>query len=390
MSTHTFHLAPRIHYGRGAAALAGEAMRDLGATRVLLVSDPGVVEAGGTDVIAASLAAAHLTTVVFTDVRSNPDNRSVEQGTTLYHATQCDGVIGVGGGSALDVAKAITTVVAGGGSILDYERGAVPVPTLRPPLALSPTTSGTGSEAVSGAIITDSRRKLKVLVVCAPADVALCDPELALTLPPAPTAACGVDALAHAIGAYVSSERQPLADAMALHAVSTIHRNLPKVVEDGRDLDAREAMTVGSLTAGISMKGGGAVDHAFAHATNVLFDVHHGVGVAHFLADAMEFNLHAAPDRFADLALALGIRDTEPDPLTLGARGIAEVRRLVASLPLATLADLGIGPQHVGAIVDKVMVDDFHLGLNPIPLSEADAIRITSKALREDVRELVG
>jgi alcohol dehydrogenase class IV len=386
---YTFELAPRIHYGPGAARLAGDALRDLCVHRVLLVSDPGVVLAGATESVTESLRAAWLSHVVFSDVRTNPDDRSVEQGVGLYRSSGCDGVIGVGGGSALDVAKAITTVVGGGGSIIDYEQGARPVPRVRPPLVLAPSTSGTGSEAVSGAIITDTRRMLKVLVVCAPADIALCDPLLAATLPAEPTAACGIDALAHAIGAYVSSERQPLADAMALYAISTIHRSLPRAVDNGADLRAREAMMVGSLTAGISMKGGGAVDHAFAHAVNVLFGVHHGVGVAQFLAAGMELNLTCLPERFADIAHALGVSDVDADPLTAGSRGIEEIRRFIAALPLPSLADLGIGEAQVEPIVEKVMVDDFHLGLNPVPLSVDDAIRVTTGAVREGTYELV-
>ena len=390
MRVDTFQLAPKIHYGPGAARLAGDALGALGARRVLLVSDPGVVAAGGAEPVVESLTAAGLAVVLFTDVKSNPDDRSVEAGTALYRAAECDAVIGVGGGSALDVAKSIVTVVAGGGSILDYEQGARPVPAARPPLVLAPSTSGTGSEAVSGAIITDSARMLKVLVVCAPADVSLCDPCLAATLPPTPTAACGIDALAHAIGAYVSSERQPIADAMALYAISTIHRNLPRAVADGSDLEARQAMMVGSLTAGISMKGGGAVDHAFAHAVNVLFGVHHGVGVAHFLADGMAFNLTCLPERFADIARALDVAGIDGDPYVAGALGIDEIRRFVASMPLPSLADLGIGHEHVDEIVAKVMVDDFHLGLNPVPLSEDDAFRITAGALTEGAYAFAG
>jgi alcohol dehydrogenase class IV len=238
-----------------------------------------------------------------------------------------------------------------------------------------PTTSGTGSEVVAGAIITDSKRIFKMHIVAVPAQVAVCDPELTRTLPAVPTAASGIDALAHAIGAYVSRERQPLADANALYGIRQINRALPAAVADGTDIAAREQMMLGALTAGISMKGGGAVDHAFAHAVNALFDVHHGAGVAMFLADGMEFNLPHLAERFADIAEAL---DAGRD----GQGGIQVVRDLVASLPLPTLADVGVTVADVPALTAKVLEDGFHLGLNPVDISESEISRILTTAAK--------
>jgi alcohol dehydrogenase class IV len=222
-------------------------------------------------------------------------------------------------------------------------------------------------------------------IVATPADVALCDPELTLSLPAGPTAASGIDALAHAIGAYVSAERQPLADAMALYAVSTIFQALPAAVSDGSDLAARDRMMVGSLSAGISMKGGGAVDHAFAHAVNALFDVHHGVGVALFLADAMEFNLRHLPERFAALADALGVRGGA-DAIRRGEGAVQAVRDLVDSLPIPTLADLGVTEAHLPQLTDKVLADKFHLGLNPVSLTRRDVESVLATAIRRGGR----
>lgn len=376
-----FSLAPEVHYGAGAARLAGESLRGLGATRVLVVSDKGVYGAGVCDPVLESIHATGITTSLFVDLRTNPSERHVHAAAAQYTADGCDAIIGIGGGSALDVAKSAAAVLSNGGSIVDYEDGARPATTPPPPLVQVPTTAGTGSEVVAGAIITDSERVFKMHIVAVPAHVALCDPELTRTLPAGPTAASGIDALAHAIGAYTSSERQPLSDAMALHAVRIIRRWLPAAVEKGDDLVARDQMMVGSLTAGISMKGGGAADHAFAHAVNAVFDVHHGVGVALFLADAMEFNLPHMPDRFADLARALGVRDTTDDPVRLGQAGIQTVRELITTCELPSLADIGVEPRHVPTLLDKVMSDAFHLGLNPVPLTSADAERVLRTAI---------
>jgi choline dehydrogenase len=376
-----FHLAPQIHYGPGAGALAGEALRGLGVRHVLVVTDQGVLDAGVIDPVLASIKDAGVACTVFSDLRTNPSERHVAAAADLYRAVECDGILGVGGGSSLDVAKSAAVVVADGGCITAYEDGARAVTGTPPPLVQVPTTAGTGSEVVAGAIITDSTRTFKMHVVAVPAQVALCDPRLTLTLPAGPTAASGIDALAHAIGAYTSVERQPLADAMALHAISTIHRWLPEAVEDGGDLRARDMMMTGALTAGISMKGGGAADHAFAHAVNALFDVHHGVGVALFLADAMEFNLPHLPDRFADIARALGVRAATGDAVALGHAGIEAVRSLIARCPIPTPAEIGVVESDVPALVDKVQADGFHLGLNPVPVGVEDTRRILRTAL---------
>ena len=370
-----FHLVPQVHYGRGAARLAGDALAGLGVRHVLVVSDPGVVAAGVLDPVLTSLKHAGVACTMFTGVRTNPSEVEVDAAARAYRDNGCDGFLGAGGGSALDVAKSAAVVVSHGGSIVDFEDGARPVTAPVPPLVQVPTTAGTGSEAVAGAIITDSRRVFKMHVVATPAQVALCDPELTLTLPPGATAAAGIDALAHAIGAYVSAERQPLADAMALYAVSTLSKALPEAVADGSDLDARERMMTGSLSAGISMKGGGAVDHAFAHAVNAMFDVHHGVGVALFLADGMEFNLPHLPDRFAALAGALGAGGS-------GEAAVAAVRELVAALPIPGLPELGVTEAHVPDLVAKMMADKFHLSLNPVAVSQEDAAAMFTTAVR--------
>jgi len=375
-----FHLVPQIHYGPGAAAAAGEALRSLGVRHVLVVTDQGVLDAGVIDPVLKSVKDAGVSYTVFSDLRTNPTEQHVAGAAYMYKTLGCDGILGVGGGSSLDVAKSAAVIIADGGCITAYEDGAREVTGTPPPLVQVPTTAGTGSEVVAGAIITDSSRAFKMHVVATPAQVALCDPQLTLTLPAGPTAASGVDALAHAIGAYTSVESQPLADAMALQAITTISRWLPDAVERGDDLRARDQMMTGALTAGISMKGGGAADHAFAHAVNALFDVHHGVGVALFLADAMEHNLPHMPDRFEDIARALGVRSSG-DSAALGRAGIDVVRSLVASLPIPSLTEIGVGEDDLPALVDKVQADGFHLGLNPVPVTVDDTRRILRAAL---------
>jgi alcohol dehydrogenase class IV len=376
-----FHLAPKVHYGRNAARLAGDVARGLGVRHALVVSDPGVLDAGVCDPVLASLEDAGIGCTLFSAIATNPSELHVEAAAEHYREAACDGIVGIGGGSAMDVAKCAALIVSNGGSIADYEDGAKPVTEPSPPLVLVPTTSGSGSEAVGGAIITDSRRVFKMRVVAVPAHAALCDPTLTLSVPPGVTAASGIDALAHAIGAYVSSERQPLADGMALYAISVVSRWLLPAVEQGDDLRAREHMMIGSLSAGISMKGGGAADHAFAHAVNALFHVHHGVAVARFLADGMQYNLPHLPERYADIARALGVTDPGRGAEAFGQAGIEAVRGLVRRCPIPSLAQVGVAEEHVDQLVDKVMEDHFHLGLNPVEITSEDARQVLVGAM---------
>jgi choline dehydrogenase len=219
--------------------------------------------------------------------------------------------------------------------------------------------------------------------ICAvPGDVALCDPLLTLSLPPEVTAATGLDALSHAIGAYVSVERQPLADAYALYAIELIQKWLMRAVENGQDREARAWMMVASLTAGISMKGGGSGEHAFAHGINVLHRVHHGVGCAVFLADVMDYNLPHCPERYARIAQAMGVDGAGMGTEELARAGIAAVRRLVKVAGNPTLRELSFGDRDVPRLVDYVLQDAFHLGLNPAPITAGDAERIVWTTLR--------
>jgi alcohol dehydrogenase class IV len=377
----TFQLYPRVHYGEGAASKAGSEMARLGAKKALIVTDPGVLTAGVAQPVLDSLTASGVAYKIFSGVETNPADVHVMAAAEAYGKAEADSIIGLGGGSPMDVAKSAAAVVSNGGHIRDYEEGVRPCVHPHPPLMFIPTTSGTGSEVVGGTIIIDTSRQFKMHIVAVPGHVALCDPLLTLSLPPAVTAATGLDALSHAIGAYVSVERQPLADAYALYAIEVIEKWLPRAIADGSDREARAWMMVGSLTAGISMKGGGSGEHAFAHGVNVQHRVHHGVGCAVFLADVMDYNLDSSADRYARIAQALGIERGASSDRELARAGIAKVRQMVRDCGIPTLGGLGVGETHVTPLVDYVMQDAFHLGLNPVPITPPDAERILRTTL---------
>lgn len=379
----TFGLGPTVHYGDGAAGLAGREMARLGARRILIVTDPGVLEAGVTRPVTDSLEEAGIPWETFSGVATNPTDDQVMAAVEAYRSAGTDGLIGLGGGSAMDVAKSAAAVLANGGHIREYEDGRRPASEPPPPLAFVPTTAGTGAEVVGGTIVIDTSRPFKMHVVAVPGHVALCDPLLTLTLPPAMTAATGIDALSHAVGAYVSTESQPLADAYALYAIELVSRWLRRAVADGNDREARRWMMVASLTAGLSMKGGGSGEHAFAHGVNTLHHVHHGVGCAIFLAPVMEHNLERMAQRYARISVALGAASGGGDPMTTARAGIAAVRRLVRDVAIPRLSEVGVATTDVPALVDYVLRDEFHLSLNPVPIGAADAEQILTKTLEE-------
>ena len=381
MNLCTFQLVPKIHYGCGAAAAAGAELERLGVHRALVVTDPGVLAAGVPGAVLASLAAAGISWEVFSELETNPTDVQVMAAAAAFARAGADGLVGLGGGSAMDVAKSAAVVIAGGGHIRDYEEGRRAATVTPPPLLFVPTTSGTGSEAVGGTIIVDTSRMFKMHIVAVPGQVALCDPLLTLTLPPWATAATGLDALSHAIGAYVSVERQPLADAYALYAIELVSRWLMQAVADGAHREARSWMMVAALAAGISMKGGGSGEHAFAHGINVQHRVHHGQGCAIFLADVMDYNLESSVRRYARIAEAMGIERGGGSEREHARAGIAAVRALVAAAGTPRLREVGMAERHVPRLVDYVMQDAFHLGLNPVPITAGDAERIVRTTL---------
>jgi len=293
-------------HGPGAVARLGATLRELGVTRPLLVTDPGVAAAGLVD-----RALEHAEgVVVFDEVRPNPDIALVDRGAHVYAESGCDGLVGLGGGSSIDTAKSIGVVAEHGGSILDYEWGREPITRRVPPLVAIPTTAGTGSEVTLWAVITDPDRQIKFNVGGTPLigpHVALVDPELMLGLPPAVTAATGMDALSHAIECYTCDYHQPFNDAVALHAIELVGGWLRAAVEDGSNLEARthmaHAATLGGMAYGTESAGAA---HAMSQSAGGVHDCPHGALTARVLGPVCEFNAPALPERYARIAVGMG------------------------------------------------------------------------------------
>ncbi len=352
----------RLVHGPGALARLGETLRELGVTRPLLVTDPGVAAAGLVERALEHLEGA----VVFDEVRPNPDIELVDRGAEVYRDSGCDGLVGLGGGSSIDTAKSIGVVAEHGGSILDYEYGRTPLSRRVPPLVAVPTTAGTGSEVTLWAVITDHDRRIKFNVGGTPLigpHVALIDPELMLGLPPAVTAATGMDALSHAIECYTCDYHQPFSDAVALHAIELVGGWLRVAVEDGSNLEARthmaHAATLGGLAYGTESAGAA---HAMSQSAGGVHDCPHGALTARVLGPVCEYNAPAAPERYARIAQGLGVDTGGLDPLAAALAGVEEVYRLTDDVGIPTMVELGFSEEEISMLATIAFEDPQTIG----------------------------
>lgn len=354
----------RIVHGAGALRRLGETLAELGVRRPMLVTDPGVAAAGLVD-----RALVHLEEpVIFDQVRPNPDIALVDEGARIYRDSGCDGLVGLGGGSSIDTAKSIGVVAEHGGSIRDYEWGQSPIERRLPPLVAIPTTAGTGSEVTLWAVITDHERKIKFNVGGTPLigpHLALIDPELMLGLPPAVTAATGMDALSHAIECYTCDYHQPFNDAVALLAIELVGQWLRTAVADGSNLEARTQMahaaTLGGMAYGTESAGAA---HAMSQSAGGVHDCPHGALTARVLGPVCEYNAPADPERYARVAVGLGVDTSGLDALEAALAGVEEIYRLTDDVAIPRMEELGFSEDEIPMLSQIAFEDPQTIG-NP-------------------------
>lgn len=304
---HEFRSVPRIVCEVGALQEVGYVFRGLGAQRVMLVCDPGIVSLGFAGQARKVLEAAGCEVAVFDQVAPDPSSALVERAVKQAQGFKADGVLGLGGGSSLDAAKLVALLINSEQPLEDLY-GTDKALGQRTPLVLMPTTSGTGSEVTWVSVITDAQqRKQAVYSPQLLPDVAILDPQLTLGLPAKVTAATGLDAMVHAIEAYTSRTRKnPISDGLATAALALLGANLPKVLANGQDLDARTAMLQGSLMAGMAFVNASvAAIHALAYPLGARFHIPHGHANALVMAPVIRFNLASAQRHYAELAAHL-------------------------------------------------------------------------------------
>jgi choline dehydrogenase len=369
----SFEIPTVMKHGLGAIkALAAEA-RTLGMQRPLLVTDPGVVKAGLLERATAPLKAANLGFVTFDQVAPNPPIALVDEAAQLYRQEKCDGIIGLGGGSSMDTAKSIGVVVHNGGSILDYEwADPQPIKKRIPPTICIPTTAGTGSEVTLWAVITDPQRKIKFNVggtALIGAWVALLDPELTLDLPPAITAATGLDALAHAVECYTCAYAQPLPDAVALLAMEYVGQYLRVAFAQGRNTEARYKMSMAAMLGALAYgtESAGAA-HAMSQSAGGVHNVPHGALTGWLLGPVMEYNFLGEPYKFARIAQALGEDIRGLSVWEAAEKAVAAVMRLTRDVEIPTLQQMGFQEEEIPMLAEIAFKDPQTIG-NPRDLS---------------------
>ena len=374
---------PEIVYGIGALGLAGQYARTYGVRRLLVVSDPGVIAAGWTGRVIASLNEAGIDSVLFSAVSPNPRASEVMSGAELYLGTKCDAIIVVGGGSPIDCAKGIGIVSTNNCHILDCE-GVDNVPNPMPPLICIPTTAGTSADISQFAIIDNSMEHVKIAIISKSTlpDVALIDPETTTTMDPYLTACTGMDALVHAIEAYVSNASSPLTDLHALQAIRLISANILTAIAEPRNLAARDAMMLASLEAGLAFSNAslGAV-HAMAHSLGGYLDLPHGECNALLLEHVIAYNFSAAAGRFHDIALAMGIPENRMESGECHSRLTDAIRKLRLSAGITnSLQRVGVTNGIIPTLAEKAMKDACMV-TNPRRPSMADIESIYEQAL---------
>lgn len=302
-------VSPEIIFGAGCRHNVGNYASTFGARKVLVVSDPGVVAAGWVADVEASLAAQGIDYRLFTQVSPNPRVEEVHQGADVYRAEGCNVIVAVGGGSPMDCAKGIGVVVAHGRSILEFE-GVDTIRVPSPPLILIPTTAGTSADVSQFVIISNQTERMKFSIVSKAVvpDVSLIDPETTLSMDPFLSACTGIDALVHAIEAFVSTGSGPLTDPHALEAMRLISGNLVEMIANPDDIGRREKIMLGSMQAGLAFSNAilGAV-HAMSHSLGGFLDLPHGMCNAALVEHVVAFNYNAAPERFRVVAETLGL-----------------------------------------------------------------------------------
>lgn len=367
----TVEIPARMVHGPGAISRLGELVEEMGVKRPFLVTDGGVVSAGLADRALEYLDDA----VVFDGVKPNPDVELIGWASEIYREEGCDGLVALGGGSSMDTAKGVGVEVVHGGSILDYEYGKTPITSRIPPLVAVPTTAGTGSEVTLWAVIADHERKIKFNVGGTPligAHVALVDQKLMLGLPPAITAATGMDALSHGIECYTCDFHQPFNDAVALAAIELAANWLRAAYEDGGNLEARTRMahaaTFGGLAYGTESAGAA---HAMSQSAGGVHDCPHGALTARVLGPVCEYNAPAAPERYARIAQALGVDVRGLDPLEAAQVGIEELYRLTEDVGIPTMRELGFSEDEIPLLARIAFEDPQTIG-NPREVTADD------------------
>lgn len=362
----SYHNPTAIEFGWGALTRLPELVKSLGGKRVLVVGDPGVAKAGLVDRVVATLGSG-VPVTTFTDIESDPDASSVDAGVQVARSKECDLIIGVGGGSAMDVAKVIGVMLTNSGNVRDYSgMGKIGRPGV--PVIAIPTTSGTGSELTIWSVLSekDKQQKFGVGSVLNCARIALLDPELTVSLPPAITAATGIDALTHALESYVNTATQPISEAMSEQSMTLIARSLRLAVAQPGNRQARADMLLASTLAAMAFNSTrlGLV-HAYAMPLGSRFHIPHGLANAIMLPVVMRYNLPGNLAKFARIAEIFGEAVAGLSLRDAAERSVTAIEQLKADVGItARLGDFGMTEADLDGVAREAMLSG-NVAVNP-------------------------
>ena len=374
----TFSFPTLIHFGPGVRKDVGAHLKAQDVKRPLLVTDKGLAALPLPKELMESVRAAGPEPALFSDIAGNPVESSVTGGVAAYRAHRADGIIGLGGGAALDVAKAIALMAGHPGALFEYEDGrpdARPIDKDVPYWVALPTTAGTGSEVGRSAVISDADHIKRI--VFSPkllARAVFADPELTLALPAKVTAATGMDALTHCVEAYLAKDYHPICDGIALEGLRLAARALPRCVEVPGDIQARSDMMMASMMGAIAFQKGLGLVHSCAHALSTVADLHHGFANGVMIDSALRFNLESSAEKFVRMAQVVGIADAT------GEGFLRWLRELKARIGIpAGLKAAGVDRRELERLSSLAFQDSCHQN-NPRPCREDDFRQIYTAA----------
>lgn len=360
-----FFVQSNIRFGRGVSEELPQIISGYGMKNVMVVYDQGVKAAGISEKVLEQVGKAGVKVTVFDKVIPNPTNEIVEEAAMIAKRAEIDGFVAVGGGSSIDLAKAINVLMTNPGRIGQYGGiGMVKNPVL--PLIAIPTTAGTSSEITNVSALIDTEKVIKYVVIdnkITPSDV-IADPEFTVTMPASVTAATGMDAITHAVESYISNMATPLTEYNSLKGLQIIYKNLPKAVKDGNDVAAREQMMIGCIITGFGFSNANlGLVHAIAHTLSAHFKLAHGMANATVLPYVMEFNAQSCPEKMVELAKAIELPisgDIEKDKHLLS----KELLKLTKELGIKTLSEQGIKAEDLDMLAADVLNEPV-LNFNP-------------------------
>lgn len=376
----SFALPTRIEFGAGILGKLPEELSFLKSKRVMVVTDKGIASSDILRRITMLLDDARIEYDVFDEVEPNPRDKNVHSGAEIARSNGSDCLVAIGGGSPIDCAKGISVVAVNGGCVQNY-RGVEKVSGATIPIIAIPTTAGSGSEVTFSSVITDSEKKMKFSFrsIKVAAKVAICDPQLTLSMPRQLTAATGMDALTHAIEGYTARCTEPIAEAHGLYAIEYISQYLRRAVFDGSDIEARAGMLLGSLMAAISFSHADvAAVHCIAESLGGMYDLPHGVCNAMCLPTVMDYSKDYCVEKYARIAAAMGL---EFSGVAEGAdAAVAEVRKMSAEVGIPNFSSFKI-PESDYRMIAVKSVENLSNASNPRIFKESDYLEVLGRLI---------